>query len=132
MSDATKPKETSVGDMYAALERIFHEPNRLAIVSALIPNPEGMRFREIKEACELTDGNLSRHLKTLESKGIVEIEKTFKDAKPMTTVSMTREGRQKFMAYLEALESVLKRATKAIKASERASKASPKRKPRKA
>jgi len=104
-------------DLYAALKKIFHEPNRMAIVSSLLDEPDGMRFGDIKKTCGLTDGNLSRHLKSLEAENVVRIEKTFNNAKPQTTVLMTDEGRQKFLDYLTALESVLKRAKRAMKAS---------------
>jgi len=112
-------------DLYAALKKIFHEPNRMAIVSSLLDAPEGMRFGDIKKSCGLTDGNLSRHLKSLESENVVRIEKTFNNSKPQTTVSMTDEGRQKFLDYLTALESVLKRAKKAMKASAKDQAAAP-------
>lgn len=102
-------------DPFASLKKTFHEPNRLAIVSALLSALEGMTFSEIKTSCQLTDGNLSRHLKTLESEGVVRIHKAFQNNKPQTSVVMTERGRQAFMEYLKALEAVLKQATKAVK-----------------
>ena len=51
---------------YEALERIFHEPSRLAIMSELCAVHQGLAFNELKERCGLTDGNLSRHLAALE------------------------------------------------------------------
>ena len=44
-----------------ALERIFHEPNRLAIMSTLCAADEGLAFTDLRDACGLTDGNLNRH-----------------------------------------------------------------------
>jgi len=101
---------------YAALERIFHEPNRLAILSCLCGAPEGMRFVALKEACNLTDGNLNRHLKTLKDAGCVVIEKSFVDSKPQTLVFLSDSGRDSFLQYLKALEAVLKKAAKRAKA----------------
>ena len=34
---------------YQLLERIFHEPNRLAIMSALGGSAEGLTFKDLKE-----------------------------------------------------------------------------------
>ena len=51
---------------YAHLERIFHEPGRLTIMSDLLGAPKGLTFTELKKNSNLTDGNLSRHLKVLE------------------------------------------------------------------
>ena len=50
---------------YNELTRVFHEPSRLAIMSALCAAASGLSFNELKAACDLTDGNQSRHLKTL-------------------------------------------------------------------
>jgi len=96
---------------YADLERIFHEPNRLAIVSQLCGAADGMTFSELKEACGLTDGNLSRHLKTLQEADAVRMDKAFVAARPRTTVFITDTGRTGFVEYLATLEAVLQDAS---------------------
>ena len=98
-----------------ALERVFHEPSRMAIVSVLCASRGGMTFTELRDRCGLTDGNLSRHVKMLEEEGIVRCVKAFVDAKPRTTVKLTASGTKRFKAYLDALETVLKQATYAIR-----------------
>ena len=65
---------------YEALERIFHEPNRLAILSALCAADDGLAFTELRDACDLTDGNLNRDLKVLEAADIIRIKKLFVEA----------------------------------------------------
>ncbi len=95
---------------YAALKRVFHEPSRLAILSALIGVEDGLTFSQLKQECDLTDGNLSRHLKTLEDAGVIEIQKRFVRNKPQTRVILTEMGRENFLEYLKALEEVLLRA----------------------
>ena len=99
----------------ADLERLFHEPNRLAILSNLVGAPDGMTFTQLRDQCQLTDGNLSRHLKTLADAGAVRIEKAFVGVKPCTTVFLTEEGRESFLQYLDALEAVLKKASAAAR-----------------
>ncbi|MBN1675706.1 MAG: transcriptional regulator [Kiritimatiellae bacterium] len=101
---------------YDALEKIFHEPNRLAIVSALCAADGGLSFTELKDECGLTDGNLNRHLKVLQDSGVVRIRKSFVDAKPRTTVQLSDKGIQRFNLYLEALSDVLNKAEAAIAA----------------
>ncbi len=64
-------------------------------------------FTELKTVLEATQGNLSVHLKTLEKAGYVAIEKSFRDNKPLTRVSITAAGRQAFSAYLDALGSLI-------------------------
>lgn len=99
---------------YDAIKSIFHEPNRLAIMSALCNATDGLSFNELKEECELTDGNLSRHLKALEEAKAIRIRKTFVHSKPLTTLSLTDHGREHFLAYLQALEEVLKMAAESV------------------
>ena len=95
---------------YEELERVFHEPNRLAIVTEVSGHVSGVVFSELRDRCGLTDGNLSRHLAALEKAGVVRIEKSFVGAKPRTTVFLTDEGRESFLSYLAALSEVLKSA----------------------
>jgi len=104
---------------YEALEKIFHEPNRLAIMSALCAADGGLSFNQLKAECGLTDGNLNRHLKALEEAGAIRIEKAFVDAKPRTTVFLSKKGLESFSAYLEALSEVLKKARKALPTEQR-------------
>jgi DNA-binding MarR family transcriptional regulator len=103
-----------VENPYASLSRIFHEPNRLAILSALCNAPEGLTFNDLKEECELTDGNLSRHLKSLQQARIIRIKKSFVRSKPQTTVYLTDRGREEFVRYLQALEQVLFKAAESV------------------
>jgi DNA-binding transcriptional ArsR family regulator len=92
---------------YAHLERIFHEPGRLAIMSALLGAPKGLSFTELKKTSDLTDGNLSRHLQALEKASAVTIKKRFVKNRPQTMVALSKRGRQDFLTYLQALEAVL-------------------------
>ena len=101
-------------DPFAQLERAFHEPKRLAIISAIIGSPDQeLSFTELKLACDLTDGNLNRHLKTLEEAGAVAFRKSSGSGRPQTVVSITAPGKRAFVHYLEALESVLRTASAA-------------------
>lgn len=100
---------------YESLEKIFHEPSRLAIVSELSGVVGELSFVDLKERCDLTDGNLSRHLTALEKAGVIRIKKQFVDSKPRTTVALTPQGRTSFVEYLDALEKVLHHAAARVK-----------------
>jgi DNA-binding transcriptional ArsR family regulator len=104
----------AMSNPYSALERLFHEPSRLAIMSSLGGAVDGLTFSELKQQCDLTDGNLSRHLKTLEEGGAVRVKKRFVGARPQTRVFLTAAGRAGFLAYLKALEEVLQNAATAL------------------
>jgi DNA-binding HxlR family transcriptional regulator len=97
-----------------ALERLFHEPSRMAILSALCAASGDLTFTELKTLTGLTDGNLSRHLKTLEEAGVIRIRKAFVGVKPRTTVALTDKGLKRFDDYLSALSEMLRKAKQAL------------------
>ena len=106
---------------YQGLDRVLHEKARLGILSSLVAHKDGLKFGELRALCQLTDGNLSRHLDTLREAGLIEIWKGFEGRRPQTIVRMTTDGRKRFVAYLEELERVIKDALpKASSASGRA------------
>ena len=88
------------------LDPLLHERGRLAIVSALAAAPR-LTFTELRDALEMTDGNLSVHLQKLEEKGYVTIEKQFVGRRPQTRCLLTRAGRQAFVRYLDHLEAIV-------------------------
>jgi DNA-binding MarR family transcriptional regulator len=95
---------------YEGLDRVLHEKARLGIMTSLVTRPDGLLFGELKRLCALTDGNLSRHLDVLHDAGLVEIWKGFENRRPQTLCRLTPEGRQRFLAYLEQLEQVVRDA----------------------
>ncbi len=92
---------------YDGLDRVIHERARLGIMTALMSRAEGLVFGELKELCTLTDGNLSRHLQTLQEAALIEVWKGQRDNYPQTLVRLSDSGRQKFSAYLSELQKVL-------------------------
>ena len=84
------------------IDDVIHGRLRLGIM-VYLADAETADFTELKTVLEATQGNLSVHLKKLEEAGFVAIDKSFKDNKPLTRVSITREGRQAFGAYLDAI-----------------------------
>ena len=106
---------------YEGLDRVLHEKARLGIMTSLVTKPEGLLFGELKRLCALTDGNLSRHLDVLHQAGLVEIWKGFENRRPQTLCRLSSDGRQRFLAYLEELEQVVRDAMpKASRRGERA------------
>ena len=95
---------------YDGLDRVLHEKARLGILASLVAHKDGVKFGELRALCQLTDGNLSRHLDTLHEAGLIEIWKGFEGRRPQTVVRLTVDGRKRFVAYLEELERVIKDA----------------------
>ncbi len=89
------------------LNPVIHERARLGIMALLAAQP-AQAFGEIKAALDMTDGNLSIHLRVLEKAKFVSIEKKFVGRRPRTTVKITRRGRLAFEHYVEVLEEIVK------------------------
>ena len=90
------------------LDEVIHQRTRLGIVAVLM---EARRadFRYLKDALDLTDGNLSRHLQILEQAGYVRITKGFEGKRPRTWVAVTKLGRDAFGAEMYALRQIAER-----------------------
>lgn len=84
------------------LDRVIHEPSRLRIISVLAA-AESLAFGEMRDLLDMTDGNLSVHLRTLEEAGYVEVDKAFVGRKPRTTARLSKKGRRAFGRYAEIL-----------------------------
>lgn len=89
------------------LNKIFDSRIRLGIMSALLVNPE-VRFNDLKEWIQVTDGNLASHLKTLEESGYITVEKGFIGRKTNTTYQATKAGEKAFREHLDALEAMIR------------------------
>ena len=82
---------------------ILHQNIRSKLMSLLISNEE-LPFGVLKKMLEVTDGNLSSHLKKLEEKGYVKINKFFEGKRPKTVISITQNGRDAFKNYIHELK----------------------------
>jgi DNA-binding MarR family transcriptional regulator len=96
---------------FLQLDRVIHEKGRLPIVSLLAASPE-LSFTEIRDTLDMTDGNLSVHLRTLQEAGYVGVTKTFQNRKPLTTCSLTPAGKRAFANYINLLEQIVQQAKK--------------------
>lgn len=92
---------------YEGLERAIHEKARLGIMTSLMTRPEGLSFNELKELCDLTDGNLNRHLEVLSEAGLITVRKEEGSGRGRTLCKITSSGRTRFKEYLEELERVI-------------------------
>lgn len=90
----------------ARLNKLIHEPARLAIMSALEACTMA-EFLFLQELTGLTKGNLSSHLAKLEKAGYVQIDKTFVRKKiPHTTIRITSEGKAAIEQYWRQLDRI--------------------------
>lgn len=85
------------------IDRLIHEPARLAILTVL-SSVKDADFVFLQRATGLTKGNLSRHLTKLEESGLVEIRKRFIHKKPNTNAALTPAGKQRIARHWDQLE----------------------------
>lgn len=93
----------------AALDRLIHEPARLAIMTAL-GACQSADFLFLQRLTGLTKGNLSSHLSKLEEAALVQIDKQFIGKMPNTQASLTVKGREAIERHWQQLEALRKSA----------------------
>ena len=85
------------------LDKLLHEPARLAIMTALA-NCESANFVFLQSLTGLSKGNLSSHLSKLEEAKLVKIEKTFVGKIPNTNASLTEDGAKAIAEHWKKLD----------------------------
>lgn len=93
----------------ANLDKLIHEPARLAILTALSVC-ESADFLSLRRLTGLSDGNLSVQLSKLEEAGLVNIQKQFVGKKPNTTVKIAKKGSAAVQRHWERLDAIRKNA----------------------
>ncbi len=88
------------------INKAFESRARLGIMSVLMVE-EKVDFSFLKETLDLTDGNLSSHLRALEEAEYLRVEKQFIDRRPNTRYTATASGRKAFQSHLDALERLI-------------------------
>jgi DNA-binding transcriptional ArsR family regulator len=96
-------------DQLAEINRLIHDPSRLAILTALSACDKA-DFIFLMNITGLTKGNLSSHLSKLQQGGLIEIEKTYEGRQPITYVRLTPEGREGLEEHWARLETIRKGA----------------------
>lgn len=84
------------------IDEVIHGRVRLGVM-AYLSGAGSADFNTLKARLQATDGNLSAHLRKLEDAGFVKVEKAFVNRKPLTTLTLTDNGRKAFAAYLDAI-----------------------------
>jgi len=84
------------------IDRVIHEPARLAIVTVL-SSCEEADFLFLERATKLSRGNLSVQLTRLEDAGVIEIDKRIEHKRTLTTAKLTDQGRHTLNAYWDSM-----------------------------
>ena len=97
---------------FLQLDRVIHEKGRLPIMSLLAASTE-LSFTELRQTLQMTDGNLSMHIRTLQEAGFISVTKSFRNQRPLTTCALTPAGRRAFADYIDLLEQIVEQARSA-------------------
>ena len=91
---------------FLQLDRVIHEKGRLAIMSLLAAS-SNLSFTEIRDTLNMTDGNITAHMRTLHEAGYVAFTKAIQQSRSLTTYALTSGGRKAFEAYINLLEQIV-------------------------
>ena len=94
MTESKDPKR----EIDLDIDRLVHEPVRLKIL-AYLSEVESADFVFLVSRLGLTVGNLSAHISKLSDANYISVEKTFKNNRPHTMISLTAKGREAFKSY---------------------------------
>ena len=90
------------------LNDTVHQRVRLGIL-AVLAEADRADFGYVRDALDLSDGNLSRHLQVLDESGLVRIEKGFEGRRPRTWIAATPAGMRALEQELGALRELISR-----------------------
>ena len=89
-----------------ALDDVVHHRTRLGIL-AVLREVDRAEFGYLRDAFGLTDGNLSRHLRTLEAAGHIQVRKGYQGKRPRTWLRLTTHGTKALDQELAALRALV-------------------------
>ncbi len=94
-----------VNQIHNSINRVVHEPVRLAILKILTSVKE-VDFTFLLTTLSVTKGNLATHINTLETTGLLEVKKEFRGKVPHTSYRITRTGRRQFQKYWDNMKAL--------------------------
>jgi DNA-binding MarR family transcriptional regulator len=91
------------------LDPVIHAPARLRMMVTLaaLPEDDTLSFTRLQDLIGLTPGNLITHLRKLEDAGYVYTVKTGSGVNALTTVALSRHGRDALERYTTVLRQLL-------------------------
>jgi predicted ArsR family transcriptional regulator len=97
--------KSQINQIHNNIDRIIHEPVRLAILKILTSAKE-VDFNFLLTTLGVTKGNLATHINKLETADFIEVKKEFQGKIPHTSYRITKTGRHQFQKYWENLKAL--------------------------
>ena len=93
----------------ASFDAVIHAPNRLQIC-ALLAAVDSAEFSAVRDEVGLSDSVLSKHVKTLQDAGYVDVRKATVASRVRTWLALTKAGRAAFAGHVAALQAIIAEA----------------------
>jgi DNA-binding MarR family transcriptional regulator len=90
----------------ASLDPVIHAPNRLQMC-CMLAAVDTIDFATVREALDVSESVLSKHVKTLEESGYVKVRKAASEGRQRTWLSLSRPGREALRSHLAALKAMM-------------------------
>ena len=108
MKPQTDPELPALKDL-AQLGGLLEHRVRLAIC-VLLSKHDAMSFGGMKRVLGETDGSLGAHLRRLEDSGHLEVERTYRNRRPVSWYRLSSEGRSNLRRHLAILARLIDQA----------------------
>lgn len=89
----------------AKFDELIHAPTRLLICANLAP-VQWVEFAYLRDALEVADSVLSKHLKQLSDAGYVHIERFTKSGRSYVRAALSKKGRKAYVGHVAALRAI--------------------------
>lgn len=87
------------------VSKVFESNVRLQIIASLYKGD--LSYKQLKEICNCTDGNMATHLNKLIQNDFILKHKTIYNDKPLTTYHLSDFGRNEFQNYVALLQEAI-------------------------
>lgn len=89
-----------------AFDALIANDGRLRILATLA-GAGRQEFVSLRQTTRLTDGNLATHARRLKNAGLIQIDKQFRAGKPVTSFTLTADGRRALEQHVHQLMSAI-------------------------
>ncbi|MFI0420969.1 winged helix-turn-helix domain-containing protein [Spongiactinospora sp. 9N601] len=84
------------------LDAVIHPPIRFSVL-AILSRSRTLEFGKMRDAVAVSAGALSKHMKSLELAGYIQVQKGYVGRRPRTWLAITQPGLDAFERHAAAL-----------------------------
>jgi DNA-binding MarR family transcriptional regulator len=99
--------------MSARFDELIHQRARLSIMS-LLASADWAEFAFVRDALDLSDSALSKHLSALEEAGYITIERVLSERRRRVRVRLSPDGQRAFEGHVAAVREIIEKAAASV------------------